>query len=320
MSGGKPYQYSAEDIRRYQEGQMSASEMHAIERASLDDPFLADAMEGFETATPSMMQSDMDNLRQRLQQKVTPAKVIPMQPQRPWMAIAAASVILLGLAITLLNTERQPENPVIAQVEKPASTQPAPAAQADSAVALATTPAASTAKTPEPQKDSKPDLSGSVAGVITTPATDSIKNQIASASESKANKPAALEETVENNKIDKETTARMKAVVPAAAPAQEKAKKFANSGRIYTEPSDGWSAWEVYVLNNLRKPKDPVIHGNVVVSFTVNPDTGKPYELKIDKSLHPLYDKEAIRLIKEGPGWTVYNTEGPVKTTYTVVF
>jgi hypothetical protein len=36
--------YSADDIRRYWNNQMSPAEMHALEKAAMDDPFLADAL------------------------------------------------------------------------------------------------------------------------------------------------------------------------------------------------------------------------------------------------------------------------------------
>ena len=39
--------YSVEDIERYLSGGMSAKEMHDMEKAALQDPFLADAIEGF---------------------------------------------------------------------------------------------------------------------------------------------------------------------------------------------------------------------------------------------------------------------------------
>ncbi len=42
--------YSKADIEKYLQGKMSASEMHALEKAALQDPFLADAIEGFEIA------------------------------------------------------------------------------------------------------------------------------------------------------------------------------------------------------------------------------------------------------------------------------
>ena len=39
--------YSAADIERYHKGQLTPEEMHAMEKAALDDPFLADAIEGY---------------------------------------------------------------------------------------------------------------------------------------------------------------------------------------------------------------------------------------------------------------------------------
>src|SRR5580658_5011441 len=38
--------YSASDIEKYRKGELSAREMHDLEQAALDDPFLADAIEG----------------------------------------------------------------------------------------------------------------------------------------------------------------------------------------------------------------------------------------------------------------------------------
>ncbi len=40
--------YSAADIREYLRGDLSAREMQALEAAALEDPFLADALEGME--------------------------------------------------------------------------------------------------------------------------------------------------------------------------------------------------------------------------------------------------------------------------------
>jgi|GEM_PF-2043385 len=40
--------YTRTDIENYLQGNMTAAEMHAIEKAALKDPFLADAMEGYE--------------------------------------------------------------------------------------------------------------------------------------------------------------------------------------------------------------------------------------------------------------------------------
>ena len=43
--------YSVEDIERYLKGKMSAKEMHDMEKAALQDSFLADAIEGFINAS-----------------------------------------------------------------------------------------------------------------------------------------------------------------------------------------------------------------------------------------------------------------------------
>ena len=40
------HKYTAADFERYHSGKMSAGEMHALEKAAMEDPFLADALEG----------------------------------------------------------------------------------------------------------------------------------------------------------------------------------------------------------------------------------------------------------------------------------
>jgi hypothetical protein len=40
--------YTTEFIRKYLDGELSDQDMQALEKAALEDPFLADAMEGFE--------------------------------------------------------------------------------------------------------------------------------------------------------------------------------------------------------------------------------------------------------------------------------
>ncbi len=73
------------------------------------------------------------------------------------------------------------------------------------------------------------------------------------------------------------------------------------------EPADGWVIYDNYLLNNLNYPeqfksKPPLTSGEVKVSFEVN-TKGEPVNFKIEKSLCSKCDKEAIRLIKEGPKW-----------------
>ena len=45
--------YTAADIQKYWNGKLSAAEMHAMEKAAMDDPFLADALEGYKNTSSS---------------------------------------------------------------------------------------------------------------------------------------------------------------------------------------------------------------------------------------------------------------------------
>ena len=84
--------FTAADIERYYEGQMSAAERHALEKAALDDPFLADALEGYAfTSTPL---TDINAIQQRLNQKQKRKKIVPLYYK--WIQIAALFVLLAG--------------------------------------------------------------------------------------------------------------------------------------------------------------------------------------------------------------------------------
>ncbi|HWR33257.1 MAG TPA: carboxypeptidase-like regulatory domain-containing protein, partial [Chitinophagaceae bacterium] len=72
------------------------------------------------------------------------------------------------------------------------------------------------------------------------------------------------------------------------------------------EPADGWDNYDTYLVNNLDIPEEiktkSDASGQVQVSFEVNKE-GEPVKFRIEKSLCGKCDKEAIRLIKQGPKW-----------------
>ena len=59
--------YNTEDFERYYAGTMPANEMHALEQAALEDPFLADALEGY--AHTSTFKNDIVEIKERLKKK-----------------------------------------------------------------------------------------------------------------------------------------------------------------------------------------------------------------------------------------------------------
>jgi CarboxypepD_reg-like domain len=88
------------------------------------------------------------------------------------------------------------------------------------------------------------------------------------------------------------------------------------------EPADGWDNYDSYLANNLKEPEDlktkqSIGTGIVELSFEVDKN-GEPVKIKVEKSLCNTCDKEAIRLVKEGPKWKRNAKKG--RTTVKVNF
>jgi TonB family protein len=67
----------------------------------------------------------------------------------------------------------------------------------------------------------------------------------------------------------------------------------------------GEKAWNKYLGDNLKIPKELEnrnIKGAVILKFTIAP-TGQIETVEIIKSLNPLLDEEAIRVIRKSPRW-----------------
>ncbi len=95
--------FSAADIEKYHKGLLSAKEMHAMEKAALEDPFLADAMEGYTTKGVNVT-ADISKLQNRLAARTQQEyKVIPLKggdkTSFPWMRAAAMIGVLAGAGI-----------------------------------------------------------------------------------------------------------------------------------------------------------------------------------------------------------------------------
>jgi hypothetical protein len=97
--------------------------------------------------------------------------------------------------------------------------------------------------------------------------------------------------------------------------------KSANMKLDEPEPADGWENYDVYLVNNLNVPTEFTPKQDarqaVEVSFEVDKN-GEPVNIRIEKSLCKTCDKEAIRLVKDGPKWKRKAKKG--RTTVTVTF
>lgn len=91
--------YTAADIEKYWNGKLNAAEMHAIEKAAMDDQFLADALEGYKNTNNAA--ADVKALHNRLEKRVIAATpVIALKEKNfPWLKVAAAVVLISGLGV-----------------------------------------------------------------------------------------------------------------------------------------------------------------------------------------------------------------------------
>lgn len=121
--------YTAADFRQYAEGRMLPAERHALEKAALEDPFLADALEGYLDAFASHgaepvkagLEAAQSALAEKTRERPVIAPVVPMRSNRWWAAAAVIAVLILA-GWFLFNPGEKPEENTIAV------TPPAPAA------------------------------------------------------------------------------------------------------------------------------------------------------------------------------------------------
>jgi outer membrane biosynthesis protein TonB len=95
--------FTAADIEQYHKGLLSAKERQALEKAALDDPFLADALEGYAVAGVNA-ETDITELKKRLAERIDERKINPINASRSrssytWLRVAAMIVLIAGAGL-----------------------------------------------------------------------------------------------------------------------------------------------------------------------------------------------------------------------------
>ncbi|HMC99522.1 MAG TPA: hypothetical protein VKH37_05185, partial [Ferruginibacter sp.] len=123
MSGEKNHIiYTAKDIEAYFTGKLSPEAMHAMENQSLDDAFLAEAMEGYETMQGQNLKPQLADLHKHFENLNAPARVVPISGNNRskwWKAAAAVLLIGAGATLTIVLNNRKSDEPTqaVAKVE-----------------------------------------------------------------------------------------------------------------------------------------------------------------------------------------------------------
>lgn len=112
--------YTAQDIEKYFSGKLSAQQMHGMEKAALDDPFLAEAMEGYGSMTDKEWEKQLALAHKQVAEAGTGAKVVHMHksPARWWKIAAAVLVVGIGTALTVVLTKNKTAEKTTPQVAK----------------------------------------------------------------------------------------------------------------------------------------------------------------------------------------------------------
>jgi len=98
-----------DDIEKYLNGKLTPAEMHALEKEALEDPFLADALEGAENVSAVDFSKDVAELNEKIVKRKRATWVWPMR--------IAASLLLIALAyfIVWLAMKQEPEKQLALQ-------------------------------------------------------------------------------------------------------------------------------------------------------------------------------------------------------------
>jgi hypothetical protein len=198
-------------ISKYLNGALDAKAMHQLEKRALDDPFLMDAIEGYE-ANGKNQQMQLDEISDRLQKRLSgnEKRIIPWR----YFAIAASVLVVFTIGGVFLfnNNAKRPQLaklvvPVTQKadslpIEEPKVNSDATAEKPNTANMLAKVSA------PESKKVNYPAKSKGVASV--SPAPPAPDAMVAEAKVAKADETADKDTTPLNEMIVTEYTSRKK--------------------------------------------------------------------------------------------------------------
>ncbi len=106
------------EIKRYRRGEMTPREQHAFEKRVLNDPFLAEALEGLDAISDTDLSSDLKTITDKISSRTSKTRI----PNNPWIWTwrIAASITLILVVYLLTNTLLNKEDKQIAQqLEQP---------------------------------------------------------------------------------------------------------------------------------------------------------------------------------------------------------
>jgi PKD repeat protein len=317
---------------------MSDRERNAIEKAALEDPFLSDALEGYLlTPTPG---ADLESIKNRLSEKSqNKKKTILFFRHNNFMKVAAILLLMAGAGWLIIQMGSTSEKNIAVQ-SKP---QPLPENSKEEemasgkiivepvitdSVSLSNDVAFSKPRTKEK------DLKTTTALTHSIPLKESAKDQAGSVAEVASAPPVMMKANVQNKDTAYSIAAtdiygveirgdsiknlnivmqEMDQTINEVVLNRRQSRGITNQAKAVEviEPIGGWEDYNNYALNNLKPPEGnnaKVSEGDVVLSFDINSE-GEPVNIKIVESYCTSCEKEARRVLQEGPKWKNKNKQ-----------
>jgi len=305
----------------------SAREAHNFEREAEADAFLYEAMEGFEDVLTSDLQQAMDELDDRLDEKLRTRN--PMI----WWRIAAGVVLVIGLgtAIRFLMMSESDEAPVEQEIADEQNYKPRNAAFGADTLEMIPEGAWASSDSVHDDIVEEEVYSEPAIAVVETPQPEVVEQYFANDDEVAATgntlqemDDVAFEDTPADEKLEidamsAEEPEESEIAAVESAPAQNRSLNTAKSAAMSESnatPKGGFASYNNYLRQNLKK-SNSMPTGSVVLSFEFD-RSGKPKNIRVTQSLCTACDAEAIRLVSTGPKWEVKDRKQ--RTTLSVRF
>jgi len=331
---------------------MTEREMYLLEKAAHEDPFLSEALDGLATRRDALAE-DIADLKRRLADRKKSGsekrRLFLVMPR--WLQAAAILVLVVTGSLVFYHhlfhsdtkladtpgTSRSVRDTAkkAAAAQQEAQTE-APAVE--DAPALTPTKAESRQMPKEIAKTSIHQDGDRVKTfkqaeekieneTLTRADEDKLRIQSKSAPKALAKKEAdVLQKTITDstalatiqNDVHRATDSpdRLKPVTVYGYQKQAQVSAPVQEADANAQPETGWEAFQNYLLENSRlKKPETVAELESIISFTVN-RKGKRKSFAVEQSAGVKFDEEAIRLIRNGPQWTL--KPGIKKTRVTV--
>lgn len=278
----------------YIRGNRKGKEAHRLEKEAMRDPFLADALEGFDSVEDDHL-ARLATLQKRLGNHSTRKEL--HRKQSIWTSVAAVAVVLIVIVGISHFGSNIGDNGLHAQNTDimPISIYIPEAVYTENIAVIAT-------KNTELTRNVSVQL-GQYKPVAEDIEYESLEEELLALESGLSTTP---------NPSLKEDLEAIQIYIPTAISASQRRYNQA------PEPLIGMDEYKKYLKREIRRPSVWPCEGKtgtVLVEFSVD-DEGNPYDVVAEYGICGASDDEAVRLVKDGPKWAPSNVRGKVRVTF----